>query len=160
MEVARLLERRLFDHGCAVVVVPENLPGSALEALRKAGLLVLVAGQASIPLNADPEQAAESLFQFLENAGTLTHLALVEGEGILMDAQLVLEAEQVIAEVFATGGAQCVTIELSNRLRGFGSFDHAPAAGNSGVIPRHWISLRGNVCVSRSNNSAAAFEPR
>ena len=81
-EVTRLLERRLFDHGCAVVVVPENLPGSALEALRKAGLLVLIAGQASIPLNADAEQAAESLFEFLENHGTLTHLALVEGEGI------------------------------------------------------------------------------
>ena len=82
MEVAGLLERRLFDHGCAVVVVPENVPNTVLEALRHAGLLVLVPGQASIPLNADAEQAAESLFEFLENAGTLTHLALVEGEGI------------------------------------------------------------------------------
>ena len=81
-EVTRLLERRLFDHGCAVVVVP-SLPDSALEALRDAGLLVLVPGNARIPLNADVELAAESLFQFLESTGTLAHLGLlVEGEGI------------------------------------------------------------------------------
>jgi hypothetical protein len=46
-------------------------------------LLVLVPGNARIPLNADAEQAAESLFQSLETAGTLSHLGLLaEGEGI------------------------------------------------------------------------------
>jgi sulfate adenylyltransferase large subunit len=82
-EVARLLERRLFDHGCAVVVVPENLPDNVLDSLRNAGLLVLAPGKPELPLTADPEQAAESLFQSLERAGTLSHLGLLaEGEGI------------------------------------------------------------------------------
>jgi sulfate adenylyltransferase large subunit len=82
-EVARLLERRLFDHGCAVVVVPENLPDGILDALRNAGLLVLVPGRSQLSLSTDAEQAAESLFHSLERAGTLSHLGLLaEGEGI------------------------------------------------------------------------------
>jgi len=82
-DVARLLERRLFDHGCAVVVVPESMPDCALEALRAAGLLVLAPGKTPSPLNADPERAAERLFEDLEKAGTLAHLGLLEeGEGI------------------------------------------------------------------------------
>jgi len=82
-DVARLLERRLFDHGCAVVVIPESVPDSALEVLREAGLLVLAPGKTRFPLNADAELAAERLFEELEKAGTLGHAGLLEeGEGI------------------------------------------------------------------------------
>src|SRR5271165_2060570 len=82
-DVAQLLERRLFDHGCAVVVVPENVPDSALEALRGAGLLVLAPGKTQSALNADAELAAERLFEELENSGILGNPGLLEeGEGI------------------------------------------------------------------------------
>ena len=82
-DIAQLLERRLFDHGCAVVVVPENVPDSALEALRGAGLLVLAPGKTQAALNADAELAAERLFEELENSGILGNPGLLEeGEGI------------------------------------------------------------------------------
>ncbi len=82
-DVAQLLERRLFDHGCAVVVVPENVSDSALEALRAAGLLVLAPGKTQSALNADAELAAERLFEDLENSGILGNPGLLEeGEGI------------------------------------------------------------------------------
>ncbi|HME07554.1 MAG TPA: hypothetical protein VKG25_10900, partial [Bryobacteraceae bacterium] len=82
-DVAQLLERRLFDHGCAVVVVPEGVPDSALEALRAAGLLVLAPGKTQAALNADAELAAERLFEELENSGILGNPGLLEeGEGI------------------------------------------------------------------------------
>src|SRR5271166_3680676 len=82
-DVAQLLERRLFDHGCAVVVVPEGVPDSALEALRAAGLLVLAPGKTQSALNADAELAAERLFEDLENSGILGNPGLLEeGEGI------------------------------------------------------------------------------
>ena len=78
-QVARLLESRLFDEGCGVVVVPD----SALEVWCAAGLLVLAPGKTRFPLNADAELAAERLFEDLEKAGTLGHAGLLEeGEGI------------------------------------------------------------------------------
>ena len=81
--VAQILERRLFDHGCAVVVVAESMPDAVLHALSAAGLLVLTPSKTSVPLNAEPEQAAETLFQLLEKAGTLARPGLLEeGEGI------------------------------------------------------------------------------
>ena len=81
--VAQILERRLFDHGCAVVVVAESMPDAVLHALSAAGLLVLTPGKPSAPLPADAEQAAETLFQLLESAGTLASAGLLEeGEGI------------------------------------------------------------------------------
>jgi sulfate adenylyltransferase large subunit len=83
-EVARNLERRLFDHGCAAVVVPGGLPESALEAMRAAGLLVLTPDEPRVPFSQDDaEQAADALFRYLENAGILARLGLLaEGEGI------------------------------------------------------------------------------
>jgi sulfate adenylyltransferase subunit 1 len=82
--VAWLVERRLFDRGCAVTVV-EQAPAETLEALEQAGLLVLlVSGQtADWDLPRDDSQAADFVIATLEEAEILLrHESLTGGEGI------------------------------------------------------------------------------
>jgi sulfate adenylyltransferase large subunit len=82
-EVARALERRLFDHGCAVTIVPPGASHSTVTALLDAGLLVLIEGRPEVLLPPAAEEAAEALFRHLERARVLTQAdSLVGGEGI------------------------------------------------------------------------------
>jgi sulfate adenylyltransferase subunit 1 (EFTu-like GTPase family) len=79
-QLAWLLERRLFDRGCAVAVT-EN----ASDALEKAGLLVLlVSSQApDWELPPDDPQAADEIIAMLEDSGVLlARESLTGGEGI------------------------------------------------------------------------------
>jgi sulfate adenylyltransferase subunit 1 len=82
--LAWLLERRLFDRGCAVTVV-EHASEETLAALEQAGLLVLsVSGNPpDWQLPPDDGQAAEFVFAALEERETLLrHESLTGGEGI------------------------------------------------------------------------------
>ena len=76
--LAFLLERRLFEHGCAVTVV--RSPGEdAIETLRSAGLIAIVMDESEAALPHDDRRAADEIWNRLfatgETSGT-------EGEGI------------------------------------------------------------------------------
>ena len=81
--LASLLERRLFDRGCAVTVLDRD-DEAAARALEDAGMLVLVsAGDASERLPADDSAAVEEVMRTLEQSGILfSEESLTEGEGI------------------------------------------------------------------------------
>ena len=82
-KLAWLLERRLFDRGCAVAVLERDEQASA-RALEEAGLLVVLAAgepQLSFPAN-DSEAAGEIIRSLEENGVLLSEESLVEGEGI------------------------------------------------------------------------------
>jgi len=81
MPLALLLERRLFDRGCAVTVV-ENSETAPLE---KAGLLALLVSKQAPhwELPADDAQAVDQIVEALEDSGVLLPLeSLTGGEGI------------------------------------------------------------------------------
>ena len=82
-QLAGLLERRLFDRGCAATVL-ERDNGVAARALEHAGMLVLVAaGDASERLPSDDSVAADVVMRTLEQSGILfSEESLTEGEGI------------------------------------------------------------------------------
>jgi len=82
--LAWLLERRLFERGCAVTVL-ESEDEQAAAVLEDAGMLVLVvSGHApDRDLPADDLRAEEELIRALEQAGILLpEESLTEGEGI------------------------------------------------------------------------------
>jgi sulfate adenylyltransferase large subunit len=76
--LALLLERRLFDHGCAVGRASQPLP-ETVDALRSAGLIAIVLDDSEPALPHDDRAAADEiwnrLFAARESSGT-------EGEGI------------------------------------------------------------------------------
>jgi len=83
-QLAWLLERKLFDRGCAVTVV-ERADDAILETLQKAGLLVLLASDRApdweLPL--DNAEAAQWIEAMLEETGVLLpEESLTGGEGI------------------------------------------------------------------------------
>jgi sulfate adenylyltransferase large subunit len=77
-KLAWLLERRLFDRGCAVIVAGNTgVDGSA------SGLLVLVVSDEASDLPADDARAADDVIRRLEESGVLLpNESLTEGEGI------------------------------------------------------------------------------
>jgi sulfate adenylyltransferase large subunit len=83
-QLARMLERRLFDRGCSVAVL-EQEDESAARALENAGMLVLIASDhaADRHLPVDDHQAVEELIRNLEQSGILLpNELLTGGEGI------------------------------------------------------------------------------
>lgn len=84
IQLAWLLERKLFDRGCAVSIL-ERADDSVLEILQKAGLLVLLVSDraADWPLPADNAEAAQWIEAMLEETGVLLpEESLTGGEGI------------------------------------------------------------------------------
>ncbi len=81
--LAWLLERKLFDRGCAVTVI-EHASEEALTALEQAGLLVLlVSGTPAWELPFDDAEAAKFVIAALEERETLLRReSLTGGEGI------------------------------------------------------------------------------
>src|SRR5579871_5724326 len=82
-QLAWLLERRLFDRGCAVVTL-EHASRETLDALEKAGLLVLELSAAAPnrQLPQDNEQAVTAIIAELEETGVLlAEESLTGGEG-------------------------------------------------------------------------------
>ena len=82
--LAWLLERKLFDRGCAVTVIEHALP-ETLAALEQAGLLVLlVSGKSAVwDLPADDSEAADFVIASLEETEILLrNESLTGGEGI------------------------------------------------------------------------------
>jgi sulfate adenylyltransferase large subunit len=78
--LARLLERRLFDRGANVAVLDQPFP-----AAEAAGLLVVIAGnhEPSLPLSVDDETAVDEIVSWLERTNVLlTEHNLADGEGI------------------------------------------------------------------------------
>lgn len=82
--LAWLLERKLFDRGCAVTVIEHALP-ETLAALEQAGLLVLlVSGKSAVwDLPVDDSEAADFVIASLEETEILLrNESLTGGEGI------------------------------------------------------------------------------
>jgi sulfate adenylyltransferase subunit 1 len=82
--LAWLLERKLFDRGCAVTVI-EHAAAETLAALEQAGLLVLLVSSKSPvwDLPKDDSEAADFVIASLEQAEILLrHESLTGGEGI------------------------------------------------------------------------------
>jgi sulfate adenylyltransferase subunit 1 len=82
--LAWLLERKLFDRGCAVTVI-EHAPAATLEALEQAGLLVLLVSSKSSDWELPPDDAEASDFVLAtleETEILLRHESLTGGEGI------------------------------------------------------------------------------
>jgi len=83
-ELALVLERKLFDRGCAVTIV-DRAADETIDALEKAGLLVLLVSDGESPwdLPADDSAAANLIVEKLEETGTLLAAgSLTGGEGI------------------------------------------------------------------------------
>ena len=83
-ELAALIERRLFDRGCAVAVV-DHAADETIVALEKAGLLVLLIadGEPAWDLPQDDAEAAALVVAKLEETGLLlAEELLTDGEGI------------------------------------------------------------------------------
>jgi hypothetical protein len=83
-KLAWLLERKLFDRGCAVTIVTEG-EDQTIAALQQAGLLVLlVSGRApTLELDQDDAKAAQQIVAMLEDSGILLPDGLLRaGEGI------------------------------------------------------------------------------
>jgi hypothetical protein len=77
-ELAWLLERRLFDRGCAVVIA-----GNTGVDASATGLLVLLLSDDASDLPADDSRAADEVIRRLEESGVLLpNESLTEGEGI------------------------------------------------------------------------------
>ncbi|HUA19572.1 MAG TPA: sulfate adenylyltransferase subunit CysN [Bryobacteraceae bacterium] len=84
VELAWLIERKLFDRGCAVAVV-EHASSQMLEALEQAGLLVLLISNRAPDweLPEDDALAADSVIATMEETGILPRKeTLTGGEGI------------------------------------------------------------------------------
>jgi hypothetical protein len=82
--LALALERRLFDRGCSVTIA-EQASGQTLEALEKAGLLVLLVSDRAPDWNLpeDDAIAANLILTRLEESGVLLpEESLTGGEGI------------------------------------------------------------------------------
>ncbi|HLX42461.1 MAG TPA: sulfate adenylyltransferase subunit CysN [Bryobacteraceae bacterium] len=88
--VAESLQRRLFEHGCAVVIL-ENVDPAALKAVERAGLLVLALGETRDRTWLDDEpddgpnddiEAAAEIFRRLQSNGVLANPRWTPGEGI------------------------------------------------------------------------------
>ena len=81
--LAWLLERRLFDRGCAVAVLDRD-DEAAARSLEESGLLVLLAaGEAESAFPAKDSDAASEIIRSLEESGVLlSEESLIEGEGI------------------------------------------------------------------------------
>jgi sulfate adenylyltransferase subunit 1 len=83
-ELAAILERDLFDRGCAVTIA-DRTADETIDALEKAGLLILLIsdGEAAWDLPADNSAAASLVAYKLEQAGVLLpRESLTGGEGI------------------------------------------------------------------------------
>ena len=83
-ELAWTLERKLFDRGCAVTVA-DHAADETIDALEKAGLLVLLVsdGAPDLELSEDDAAAADQMITRLEETGVLLpEEALTGGEGI------------------------------------------------------------------------------
>jgi sulfate adenylyltransferase large subunit len=84
IELAWLLERKLFDRGCAVTIV-EHASVQTLEALEQAGILVLLVSNRPLEwdLPADDVKAADFIIATMEETGILLRKeSLTGGEGI------------------------------------------------------------------------------
>ncbi len=81
--VARMLERRLFDRGAAVAVVEQWSP-AVKRALEAAGVIAIVVSRRKpvIALPADDEAAADTLVRWLEDQHKVQSEEVVDGEGI------------------------------------------------------------------------------
>ncbi len=81
--VEQLLERKLFNHGCNVVVLDETVPEAVLTQLVNAAFLVLVRREPTDPLPDGAVEAAQSLYQQLEDTNVFTLAGIgTQGEGI------------------------------------------------------------------------------
>jgi sulfate adenylyltransferase large subunit len=69
-EVASLLERRLFERGCAVVLL-QSEDETAAQALENAGLIVLMLGDEDVALPKSDSVATHALYKQLEESGIL-----------------------------------------------------------------------------------------
>jgi sulfate adenylyltransferase subunit 1 len=85
--LAQVLERKLFEHGCAVAVLARADASTSdsvtLDSLQRAGVLVLAVGappQETWPI--DDLEAAEQIFRSLQTAGVLASPKWTPGEGI------------------------------------------------------------------------------
>jgi hypothetical protein len=88
-QLAWLLERKLFDRGCAVTIVERaagaSIDNTLLEAFQKAGLLVLLVSDRAPDWELPPDnaQAAQWIEAMLEETGVLLpEESLTGGEGI------------------------------------------------------------------------------
>jgi hypothetical protein len=88
-QLAWLLERKLFDRGCAVTIVERAdgnvLDDTLLDTLQKAGLLVLLVSDKAPDWELPPDnaKAAAWIEAFLEETGMLLpEESLIGGEGI------------------------------------------------------------------------------
>jgi sulfate adenylyltransferase subunit 1 len=81
-ELAETLERRLFEHGCAVAVL-ENIDNATLKSVERAGVLVLaLGGSPDRNWPEDDAEAAGQIFRRLQSDGVLSHRRWTQGEGI------------------------------------------------------------------------------
>ena len=83
-DLAGILERNLFDRGCAVTIA-DRAADETLDALEKAGLLILLVseGEAAWDLPNDHVAAASLVISKLEQAGVLlAEESLAGGDGI------------------------------------------------------------------------------
>ncbi|HLJ14257.1 MAG TPA: sulfate adenylyltransferase subunit CysN [Bryobacteraceae bacterium] len=81
--LAQALERKLFERGCAVVVL-EHWHGETVKALDRAGILVLVLAPRPIeeePLPGDDLEAADEIMRRLEEQGILRPMDAMTGGG-------------------------------------------------------------------------------
>jgi sulfate adenylyltransferase subunit 1 (EFTu-like GTPase family) len=80
--LAHILERKLFDHGCAVAIL-SHVDAAALESIQRAGVLVLALGDSSAESWPDGDaEAAEQIFRNLQSSGVLASPKWTSGEGI------------------------------------------------------------------------------
>jgi sulfate adenylyltransferase subunit 1 len=79
LELAQLVERKLFDRGCLVALAESE---EAAQVLESAGMIAILATEPEIALPADDKEAAAQVIHLLEQDGVLLAGDLAGGEGI------------------------------------------------------------------------------
>ena len=79
IELAQLLERKLFDRGCLVAIAESEEAARVLESV---GMIAVLAVEPDIALPADDHEAAAQVIDLLEQDGVLFAGDLAGGEGI------------------------------------------------------------------------------
>jgi sulfate adenylyltransferase subunit 1 (EFTu-like GTPase family) len=81
--VGQALERRLYERGCAVILLPDRASSEVDEALQRHGFLVLQPGDPGIDLPADDFDAAAFLYRRLNDDGTFVGTSALRKEDSL-----------------------------------------------------------------------------